>query len=314
MSEQTPDPLTPFTPQKQSWVTANGFPHWVVAVAWLFVSFVLFQVVAALIVIALLFALGEVDSPGQLMNALTERMDLLFIGNSTGQILFLGLATLLVVKLHLSGGNRTDFLRARWKPKTLNFMVLSGVLFIVVQPVVLLIGYLNSFVPAPEFLAEMQDSQYEMFENFLSMDGVLWLGLFHIALVPAFAEEVLFRGYVLRAFQKSWGIVMAIVVSGFVFAIFHLQLTNILPLATLGILLAVVTWLSGSIWPAVFAHFVNNGAAVIAGTYFPEIAFADMTPETLPPLWIILASVIFTWLLLVYMYTLSTETEKEADR
>lgn len=311
MSEQTPDPFNTFTPQKQSWVIQNGFSHWVVAVAWLFVAFVLFQVVAAIIVITLMFALGIVDTPGELMTALTERMDLLFIGNSTGQILFLGLATFFIVKLHLSGEDKYVFLRARWKPKTLHFMIIAGVLFIVVQPIVLLIGYLNSLIPAPDYLTDLKDSQYEMFENFLSMDGVMWLGLFHIALVPAFAEEILFRGYVLRAFQKSWGIVIAIVVSGFVFAIFHLQLTNLLPLATLGILLAVVTWLSGSIWPAVFAHFVNNGAAVIAGTYFPDVAFADLTPETLPPVWVILLSIVFTYMLIVYMYQLSTEKEAE---
>jgi len=294
----------------QSWVVRNGFSHWIVAVSWLFVAFLLFQLVAGLIAFGLIYFAGEVESFAEFETALTERLDLLFVGNSFGQIAFLGLCTLLVARIHLSGESLSTFMRFKWNDKTPLYMVLAGVLFLAVQPAVVYIGYLNSLLPVPDLFSDLQAGQYQMFADFLATDGAMWLALFHIALVPSFAEEVLFRSYVLRAFEKSWGIVLAIVISGILFGLYHIQLTNLLPLATLGILLAVITWLSGSVWPAVLAHFVNNGAAVLAGTYYPEIAFAQMSAEALPPFWMFIASVVISAIVIRYMYVYSNEKLK----
>lgn len=283
-----------YTGYIRSWADRNGFSDWAVALIWLIVAFLLFQVAAGAVFIVLLIALNGLESSADAMEMMTEHIDLLFIGNSTGQILFLGLATFLIVKLHLSGESRFDFVRLRWEGNTLLYVGLAAVITIVVQPVVMYLGYLNSLLPVPEFFTEMQASQYQMFEQFLRQDGVVWFGLFHIAMVPAFCEEVLFRGYILKAFEKSWGIITAILVSGLIFGLYHVQLTNLLPLATLGILFAVVTWLSGSIWPAIVAHFVNNGSMVLLATINPEMAFTDISAETLPPFWMLLLSILFT--------------------
>jgi len=292
---------------RQSWVIRNGFSHWVIAVSWLFVAFLLFQLVAGLIAFGLIYFAGEAQSLSDFEAAMAERLDLLFIGNSFGQIVFLGLCTLVVARIHLSGESMSTFMRFKWNEKTPLYLILAGVLFLTIQPAVVYIGYLNSLLPVPDYFSDIQTSQYQMFADFLATDGAMWLALFHIALVPAFAEEVLFRSYVLRAFENSWGIVIAIIISGILFGLYHIQLTNLLPLATLGILLAVVTWLSGSVWPAVLAHLVNNGAAVLAGTYYPEIAFADLSAETLPPIWMFIASVVISGIIIRYMYVYSNE-------
>lgn len=285
----------------QSWAERNGFSHWAVAVIWLIVAFVLFQLVAGLVFIGLLFATGEITSAVDVSSLMMDKLDLLFIGNSTGQVLFLGLATFLIVKLNTTGEHRFSFLRIRWQPDTSYFVVLAVLLVVVVQPLILYLGHLNSLLPVPESFSDLQASQYEMFEQFLKQDGVMWFGLLHIALIPAFCEEILFRGYIFRAFEKSWGIITGIIVSGLVFGLFHIQLTNLLPLATLGMAFAVLTWLSASLWPAIAAHFINNGAAVVMATFYPDLAFADMTPETLPPLWMLLLSIVFTGSILYAM-------------
>lgn len=299
-----------YTGYIRSWADRNGFSDWAVALIWLIVAFLLFQVAAGAVFIVLLIALNGLESSADVMGMMTENLDLLFIGNSTGQILFLGLATLLIVKLHISGESRFDFIRLRWEGNTLLYVGLAAVITIVVQPVVMYLGYLNSLLPVPDFFTEMQASQYEMFEQFLRQDGVVWFGLFHIAMVPAFCEEILFRGYILKAFEKSWGIVTAILVSGLIFGLYHVQLTNLLPLATLGILFAVVTWLSGSIWPAIVAHFVNNGSMVLLATINPEMAFTDISAETLPPFWMLLLSILFTAAIGYQMVIKSPSTQK----
>lgn len=293
----------------QSWAERNGFAHWAVALIWLVVAFVLFQLGAGFVFFLLLYATGEISSSLDAASLMRDQLELLFIGNSAGQILFLGLATFLVVKLNTAGETGKEFLRGYWKESTALFVFLAALLVIVVQPAVLYLGHLNSLLPVPEVFEDMQASQYEMFEQFLKQDGVMWFGLINIALVPALCEEVLFRGYIFRAFEKSWGIIAAIIVSGFVFGLFHIQLTNLLPLASLGMLFALMTWLSGSLWPAIAAHFINNGASVLLATYYPELAFADMTPETLPPFWMLLVSIILSTSIVYIMFNHS----KSAD-
>ncbi len=278
----------------QSWANRNGFADWAVALVWLIIAFVMFQVTAGVVFMAMLLINGEIDSAAEVERVVMNHLDLLFIGNSTGQVLFLGAATFLISRLHLGKEKVTAFLRLGWKQDTPFYILLGVVLVIVVQPVILYLGYFNSLLPVPESWTDLQVSQYEMFEQFLKTDGIIWFGLLHIAVVPAVCEEFLFRGYIFRAFEKSWGIMTAIIVSGVVFGFFHLQVPNLMPLAALGMLLAVMTWLSRSLWPAISAHFVNNGGAVLAATIYPELAFGDVTADSLPSVWLLLLSIIFT--------------------
>jgi len=295
---------------KLSWVERNGFAHWAMAVMWLIAALVLFQVVAGLALALFLMASGEISTTDELMDMLSSRADLLFIGNSIGQILFIGLATFVIARIHVAKQSMRGFLRLNWTLKTPGYLGYGAILMVVVQPVIIYLGYLNSLFPIPDVLSEMQMSQYEMIENFLTSEGVLLFGLFHIALVPSFCEEVLFRGYILRAFEKSWGIIAGVVVSGIIFGMFHLQLGNILPLATLGILLGLMTWLSGSIWPAVLAHFINNGSAVVLGVNFPELLFSDISAESLPPVWVLIISIILSAAVIYTMFQKSDQLEE----
>lgn len=293
----------------RSWAERNGFSDWSVAAIWLIVAFILFQVVAGIVVVALMFVAGEFTaaSASNIESIMMSRLDLLFIGNSTGQILIIGLATFLIVKLHLGSESSRSFLRLTWKEDTQLYMALGAILVIVIQPAVIYLGYLNSLIPMPESLLDMQVSQYELIEQFLTQDGILLFGLFNVALVPAFCEEIMFRGYIMRALERSWGVITAIFISGLFFGMFHLQLPNLLPLATIGIILALMTWLSGTIWPAVLAHFINNGAAVVLGSTYPELAFTDMSAEALPPVWALIISLIISVLLIRIMIQKSNE-------
>lgn len=305
-TEPRPDPSGKIG--RPAWVDRMGISHAVMAIVWILTALFLFQLTASVVALALLMASGNVQgAPEELMGMLMERLDLLFIGNTTGQILFLGLATFWVARLHIpkreraAGGARRNFLRLILPEKPLIWTGWAALLFVVVQPVVWMLGYLNGLVPAPESLVEMQKSQAEMIEQYLRSDGVLWVGLFHIALIPSICEEILFRGYVQGSLERSWGVLPAILVSGLLFGMFHLQLTNLLPLAGLGILLAVLTWKSGSLLPAMAAHLVNNGGAVLLAVIAPDLAFAEMAADQPPPIGIFLASLLLTGSLLYYL-------------
>ncbi len=292
----------------QSWAERNGFADWAIALIWLIVAWGLFQLIAGAVAIGLMFITGDLQSATDAEALLRSRLDLLFIGNSTGQILIIGLASAALSRLHLSGEGSLRFLRMTWSDNTPLFLLLGGLLIIVVQPAVIYLGFLNSLVPAPEWMEQMQISQYEMIKDFLTTEGILLFGILNVAIVPAICEEVMFRGYLMRAFEKSWGIIAALLISSFVFGLFHVQITNMLPLVTLGLMLAIMTWLSGNIWPAVLAHFLNNGAAVIFGSRYPELVFAEMSPERLPSVWLLALSIFLTVLIMRMMFLKSKET------
>lgn len=87
------------------------------------------------------------------------------------------------------------------------------------------------------------------------------LGL--VALTPAICEEALFRGPILRGLRSRLGPLSAALTTGLLFGIFHVELSRILPTALLGVLLSLIALHTGSILPAMLAHFLNNAVLVI---------------------------------------------------
>jgi membrane protease YdiL (CAAX protease family) len=58
-----------------------------------------------------------------------------------------------------------------------------------------------------------------------------------------------------------------VVLTGLLFGVFHVELSRILPTALLGVLLSLVALESGSIVPAMLAHFLNNASLVGLATF-----------------------------------------------
>jgi membrane protease YdiL (CAAX protease family) len=90
--------------------------------------------------------------------------------------------------------------------------------------------------------------------------------LFVVALSPAVCEEALFRGPILRGLRTRLGPTGAVLITGALFGLFHLDLYRLIPTTALGILLGMLALKSGSIVPAVIAHFCNNAVLVTLAT------------------------------------------------
>lgn len=85
-----------------------------------------------------------------------------------------------------------------------------------------------------------------------------------IALAPAIAEEVLFRGLVLGALLRRTSVWAAIGASALLFGAAHQDLAQGLATAVLGVYLGAVSVATGSVRVSVVAHFCNNAAALLA--------------------------------------------------
>ena len=85
-----------------------------------------------------------------------------------------------------------------------------------------------------------------------------------IAGLAPIAEELFFRGFVFSGLRSRMTMLPAALISGLVFGLVHAPtgITTVVPLAVLG---AVLAWLydkTGSLWPPVIAHVLNNALAL----------------------------------------------------
>ena len=91
-----------------------------------------------------------------------------------------------------------------------------------------------------------------------------------IGATPAICEELLFRGYIQTRLAKSFGPILGVGIASLLFAAFHLDLVHVVAVFPLGLFLGWVSWQSGSLFPAILGHFVNNVISVVGVVLAPE--------------------------------------------
>ena len=87
---------------------------------------------------------------------------------------------------------------------------------------------------------------------------------FLMAVMPAILEEFLFRGAMLSAL-RPYGDGFAILTTAAFFSIIHCNLGQAPSAFLTGLVLGYAAVVSGSIWPSVLAHFINNALALALG-------------------------------------------------
>ncbi|MFL5845636.1 MAG: CPBP family intramembrane glutamic endopeptidase [Solirubrobacteraceae bacterium] len=90
---------------------------------------------------------------------------------------------------------------------------------------------------------------------------------FLVCVVAPLCEELFFRGFLFGALRKR-SLTLALVVSGGAFGLAHVASSPIgfiVPLATLGVILALLYERTGSLYPSISLHALNNSIAFGAG-------------------------------------------------
>jgi len=87
-----------------------------------------------------------------------------------------------------------------------------------------------------------------------------------IGLFGPFCEEVFFRGFALPAFARRYGLGGGMLISAALFSAFHFSIGSAVPIFIFGIVLAWLYVKTGSIYPSMFAHALQNiVTTVLAG-------------------------------------------------
>jgi membrane protease YdiL (CAAX protease family) len=143
---------------------------------------------------------------------------------------------------------------------------------------------LQHAIPLPEQIQEIVDLIEDLFEKtyrtLVTAHSPLefLFVVITVALVPALAEETLFRGVVQRSIGQATGGLRAAVISGIIFAAYHLNPLSIVPLVALGVFFGYIVYRSGNLTLAIFAHFFNNFLACTAVFFRMEDDFVVLSP------------------------------------
>ncbi len=84
-----------------------------------------------------------------------------------------------------------------------------------------------------------------------------WQLLLTVVVLPAFTEELFFRGVMFSALER-YGTWPALLLTSVSFALIHGDLNNFAGPLFAGMIYGYITYVLDSVWPAVFAHMVNN--------------------------------------------------------
>jgi len=149
---------------------------------------------------------------------------------------------------------------------------------------------LNYVLPMPELL---QDA----FDLLLTNEYII-LSIILIGIIPAFLEEMLFRGVILSGFRENYSPKKAIIVSAVLFGIVHLNPWQFVTAFIVGIISAWICLKTKSILPAIYIHLFNNMLAVFLAKYGEKIPIRGFTTEvyerTFQPLWFDAIGIILT--------------------
>lgn len=100
-------------------------------------------------------------------------------------------------------------------------------------------------------------------------DNHLPLAFFSIAILPAICEELVFRGVLQPLISKvARNQHIGIWISAAIFSTIHFQFYGFIPRLFLGAILGYLVFWSGSLWPAIVAHFANNALAFSMFRYY----------------------------------------------
>lgn len=169
-------------------------------------------------------------------------------------------------------------------------------------------------LPLPTALSAVADEQMAtqraMLEPMLSPSGpVGWAELILLmAVATAVGEELMFRGALLRLLRGGYlaqtlrsereerrNRHASAILVGLVFALIHFDLYGLVPRWLLGTFFVYLVYWTGSLWPSVLAHALNNLFALVEYKMAPDEASSEALLGGDP--WLVTASAVVTALL-----------------
>lgn len=142
--------------------------------------------------------------------------------------------------------------------------------------------YLTDFLI--EQIGTLPDWNKDMFADMMSS----WLGALCISVLGPVLEELLFRGAVTKELLRRYSPAKAIVISGLIFGLVHINPVQVVSASLSGFFFAWLYYRTRSVVPGILIHIVNNSLSTWLTLTYPEMeSTAELIPA--PMSWILLA-------------------------
>ena len=203
-------------------------------------------------------------------------------------IIFLGIQAvtgLIVPAIWKLATGSADITAASMITTTVVFSILAIVLFLTTRwaevsptwlrtrpwPVMLwsVIAAVGTIVPSGWMMEQMPDLPNIVEQEFTTLLSNRW-GYITIGLLAPVAEEVVFRGAILKSLLTKYRPWLAIVLSAVIFSVGHLNPAQMPHAFLIGLLLGWMYWRTGSILPGMAYHWANNSAAYVIYNIYPN--------------------------------------------
>ncbi len=145
------------------------------------------------------------------------------------------------------------------KPRLIDSLWLCVVVFLLV----------NGATPINDFFVSVIEGlggNVGGIDSALVYDNVV-LAVLVVCIIAPVVEELLFRGIIGSGLLSGGRVVLAIVLGGLIFALFHMSMAQLLHQFITGCVLMIFVWRSGSIWVAIVGHVFNNVLVLVLDYY-----------------------------------------------
>ncbi|OIO32555.1 MAG: hypothetical protein AUJ70_05220 [Candidatus Omnitrophica bacterium CG1_02_40_15] len=144
--------------------------------------------------------------------------------------------------------------------------VLSGIAaYIFIMPILILVLIVSMlFLDAIGYKPPTQPV-FDMFFEEKRSSVILFLTIF-VSIFGPIIEEIFFRGFLYNAVKKRFGALLGMLLSGALFSVLHTNIVGFLPIMILGVLMAFLYEITGSLIASISIHILHN--SIIVGFVF----------------------------------------------
>jgi membrane protease YdiL (CAAX protease family) len=213
-----------------------------------------------------------------------DNVQLVRIATMVGQLVFILVPTIWLVRLR----NENVVRYLRLAIPEYREIILTVIAVFALQQVLQGFMALQDAIPLPVPLQRVIDEFKKVFEETYRIlvtahsPGEFIFVVLVVALTPAVCEELLFRGLVQRSFEKVTVGMQGAIITGMIFAAFHLVPYSFIPLAVLGSYFGFIVYRSQNIVVAISTHFFNNFLACTAAYLQLSDDFVAIAPQRAP--------------------------------
>ncbi len=235
----------------------------------LVIVFILYQIVGG--GLTLLLSGGKVTS---------ENAGFIRWATVLSQLLLILLPTIILGRLRY-GSLRSAF-SFRWPGVRQTLLSVLGVFAL--QQLLQAYMFIQDSLPLPPKLREVVDLVKGLYEETYRLlvtaknPSEFLVVVLTVALVPAIAEEFLFRGLVQKSVGESTGGMRAAITTGIIFGAYHLNPISVVPLVLLGAYFGYLVYRSRNLAISVSVHFFNNFFACAAAYMAVPDDFVALSP------------------------------------